>query len=374
MAKSITKLNRDSDSVTVKRQNLINKFDNEQLNSTSSFRYSLKQDTMQQRTKDLKLDIDSIYISSTATQKMNYLDQADGNISKILGYWDNELRMIHIETKNLKGINYERFRKITLAFTCIIFFFIGASLGAIIRKGGLGLPAVISILFFVFYWVIDTICAKMVRNGDWIPFMGAWVPSLILTPIAIFLTYKANTDSQLFNPDAYKRFFSILFGKMRNLIVPIDFDKIIPLSKEQINEAMLKNNDNAKQLESIINDYFQTHKLNKMFRSRKSIIKMNDNTDLLEIKSLYDYIISFYATIDDDENARNVIKNFPLLNPAEFTFPEFLLTGNIFLKIPYTLILLVMKIRKFKKLEYILEDIKTINMNVNNYLNGRNKS
>jgi lipopolysaccharide export system permease protein len=374
MAKSITKLNKDSDSVTVKRQNLINKFDNDQLNSTTSFKYSLKKDTAQQRVKDLKYDIDSIYISSTATQKMGYLDQADGNISKILGYWDNELRMIHIETKNLKGINYERFRKITLAFTCIIFFFIGASLGAIIRKGGLGLPAVISILFFVVYWVIDTICAKMVRSGDWVPFMGAWLPSIILSPIAIFLTYKANTDSQLFNPDAYKRFFSILFGKMKNLIVPVDFDKIILLPKEEISEAMMKNSDNAKLLESIINDYLQTHKLSKMFQSRKSIIRINDNQDLLEIKALYDYILSLYATIDDDENVRNVIKNFPLLNPAEFAFPEFLLNGNIFLKIPYTLILIVMKIRKFKKLEYILEDIKSINMNVNKYLNGKNKS
>jgi lipopolysaccharide export system permease protein len=373
LAKSMTKLNKDSDSIIIKRQDLINKFDNEQLNSTSAFKYTLKKDTVRQRVKNLTYNIDSMFINASALKKVSYLEQAESNVKRITTYWENEIRIIQLETKNLKNINYERNRKFTLAFTCLIFFFIGAPLGAIIRKGGLGLPAVISIFFFVVYWVIDTICRKMVTNGEWSPFFGAWFPSLVLAPIAIFLTYKANTDSQLFNPDAYKRFFNILFGQMKKLMEPIDLDKIIPLANDRIDKAKQESPINAKQLDLLIDNYLKTHQLSKMFQSRQSILKINDNQDLWEIKSLYDYILGFYVTIDDDENVRNIIKGFSELNPEEFTFPQFLLNQNQVLKIPYTLILIIMKIRKFKKLEYILENIKSINIDVNDYLNGRNK-
>jgi lipopolysaccharide export system permease protein len=374
LAKSMSKLNKDSDSVSIKIKNIVNKFDEEQLNSNNAFKFSIKKDTIRQRVKNLSYNVDSIYINSTALQKMNYLEQAESNLTRIMGYWDNELRLIQMENKNLKNIDYERNRKFTLAFTCIIFFFIGAPLGAIIRKGGLGLPVVISIFFFVIYWVIDTICDRMVHNSDWSPVFGAWFPSFILTIIAVFLIYKANTDSQIFNPDAYKRFFNVLFGRMKQLINSIDFDKIDLLPEDRISEAMLTCNNNAKHLESLITEYFDSHKLSKTFQSRIAMLKMNDNQDLMEIKSLYDYLLSFYVTIDDDENFRNLIKKFPALDPSEFTFPQFLMNPNVFLKAPYTLILIVMKIRRFKKLEYILKDIKDINMDVNNYLNDRYKS
>jgi lipopolysaccharide export system permease protein len=372
-AKSISKLGKDSDSANIKIRKIVNKFDEEQLNSTAAFKFSLKTDTARQRVKNISYNVDSIYNNSTALQKMNYLNQVESNLTRIAGYWENELRLIQLETKNLKLIDYERHRKYTLAFICIVFFFIGAPLGAIIRKGGLGLPMVISIFFFVIYFVIDTICGKMVRNGDWNPVFGAWFPSFILAIIAVFLTYKANTDSQIFNPDAYKRFFYILFGRMRHLIAFVDLDKIALLPKEQTREAALKNNDNTKRLGLLIDDYLNAHKLHKMFQTRKSMLKMNDNRDLTEIKSLYDYLLSFYATIDDDENLRSLVKKFPTLELSEFVFPQFLLNPNVFLKIPYTLILIVMKIRRFKKLEYILEDIKSINEDVNKYFNERYK-
>jgi hypothetical protein len=373
-SKSMSKLNKDSDSTNIKIRNIVNKFDEEQLNSTTAFKFSLKADTARQRVKNISYNVDSIYDNSTALQKMNYLNQTESNISRITGYWENELRLIQLETKNLKRIDYERHRKYTLAFICIVFFFIGAPLGAIIRKGGLGLPVVISIFFFVVYFVIDTICDKMVRSSDWSPVFGAWLPSFILATIAVFLTYKANTDSQIFNPDAYKRFFDILFGRMKHLISFVDFDKIALLPKEQTGDAALKNNDNTIRLERLIDDYLNSHKLDKMFQTRKSILSMNDNRDLMEIKSQYDYLLSFYATIDDDENLRGLIKQFPALELSEFVFPQFLMNPNVFLKIPYTLILIVMKIRRFKKLEYILEGIKSINADANKYFNERYKS
>lgn len=96
-------------------------------------------------------------------------------------------------------------RKISLPFSVMIFFLIGAPLGAIIRKGGLGMPIVVSVLFFVVYYIITITGEKFVKDGAWSPFWGIWISSIILFPIAIFLTYKSTNDSAIFNPDAYKQ-------------------------------------------------------------------------------------------------------------------------------------------------------------------------
>ena len=94
-------------------------------------------------------------------------------------------------------------QKMTLSLACIIFFFIGAPLGAIIRKGGLGMPAVISVIIFVFYFIINTSGMKMARDGNWNMVYGMWISTVVLAPIGVFLTYKANGDSVVFNIDVY---------------------------------------------------------------------------------------------------------------------------------------------------------------------------
>ena len=96
-------------------------------------------------------------------------------------------------------------RKFTLSFACLIFFFIGAPLGAIVRKGGLGALVVISVIMFIIYYMIDNTGYKMAREGLWTAFEGMWLSSAVLLPIGIFLTYKAATDSTLFNPDAWQK-------------------------------------------------------------------------------------------------------------------------------------------------------------------------
>lgn len=103
-------------------------------------------------------------------------------------------------------------QKMTLALSCLFFFFVGAPLGAIIRKGGLGLPAVISVLIFIFYYIIDTSGMKMARDGSWNMLYGMWVSSVVLIPFGIFLTYKSNKDSVVFNGELYVSFFRRLLG------------------------------------------------------------------------------------------------------------------------------------------------------------------
>lgn len=116
-------------------------------------------------------------------------------------------RMVSYQTEHLKVNRHEMemHRKFTLPVACLLFFFIGAPLGAIIRKGGLGTPIVISILFFIFYYVIDTFGAKMAREDVWPVWSGMWLSTSVLAVIGAFLTYKSATDSALFKSEAYAR-------------------------------------------------------------------------------------------------------------------------------------------------------------------------
>lgn len=122
----------------------------------------------------------------------------------------------NIKESTVKSINrhlIEWHRKFTLSFACIILFFIGAPLGAIIRKGGLGMPVVISVLFFLVYHITSITSEKLVKQGELDPFTGMWMASFILLPIGLFLTYKASTDSSLFDMETYTKSIRSFFAK-----------------------------------------------------------------------------------------------------------------------------------------------------------------
>lgn len=114
--------------------------------------------------------------------------------------------------RNYRQHEIEAIGKFTLALSCLIFFFIGAPLGAIIRKGGLGMPVIISVLVFIVYYIFDNSGMRMARDGQWTILFGKLISTAILTPIAVFFTYKANKDSTVFNIDLYKNFFMKLLG------------------------------------------------------------------------------------------------------------------------------------------------------------------
>ena len=106
----------------------------------------------------------------------------------------------------------ELMKKFTLSLACLIFFFIGAPLGAIIRKGGLGMPIVVSVLLFIVYYIIDNMGYKLARDGRWEVWQGIWLSSAVLLPLGIFLTKKAVNDSAVFNPDAWLNFLRRFTG------------------------------------------------------------------------------------------------------------------------------------------------------------------
>ena len=130
-------------------------------------------------------------------------DQAMSKAETLMSYANGGHAKVTSSTIDLYKSEADWHRKLSLPVSVFIFFLIGAPLGAIIRKGGLGLPVVISVLFFVIYYVLTMMGEKMVKEGTMIPFIGMWLSSIVLGPIAIFLTVKSKRDSQLFNIEAY---------------------------------------------------------------------------------------------------------------------------------------------------------------------------
>ena len=122
---------------------------------------------------------------------------------------------LNYQVENINKHKKEWHKKFTLSIACLIFFFIGAPLGSIIRKGGLGLPVVISVLFFIVYHLISTIAERMAVFGDLNMFLGVWLSSLVLLPVGLFFTFKATSDAALFDGDSWKKAFQKVFKKKR---------------------------------------------------------------------------------------------------------------------------------------------------------------
>ncbi len=165
--------------------------------------------------------VDSLYQSLSLAQSEAVVDRALKRLESARS--DFEYLKASMQRDNFRyrrsGIEY--YKKFSLAFACIIFFFIGAPLGAIIRKGGIGMPAVVSVVLFIAYYLIDTAGQKLVKNGEWEAIYGMALSSAILLPLGIFLTIKAVNDSTLFNADSYlsviKKIFNVkvLFRYLR---------------------------------------------------------------------------------------------------------------------------------------------------------------
>ena len=121
------------------------------------------------------------------------------------------------QVENINKHKKDWHKKVTLSIACLIFFFIGAPLGSIIRRGGLGLPVVISVVFFIIYHLISTIAERMAVFGDLNMFLGVWLSSLVLLPVGLFFTFKATTDAALFDGDSWKKALQKLFKRHKTI-------------------------------------------------------------------------------------------------------------------------------------------------------------
>lgn len=156
--------------------------------------------------------LDTTYQNLSPDQRKTVIKSALTNAQSTQAEF--EFRGMTTESTNstLRRHHMEARKKFTHSLACLIFFFIGAPLGAIIRKGGLGVPVVVSVIVFIFYYIINAGGEKMAKSGEWAVWFGIWLSTMVLTPIGLFLINRANKDSVVFNIEGYQNFFKRLLG------------------------------------------------------------------------------------------------------------------------------------------------------------------
>lgn len=161
------------------------------------------------------MNADSLLKSMTLEDSLRTMSSAATHLQVL--YADIQNRHFEDQSayKKLRTNNQEWHRKFTFPFACLVFFFIGAPLGAIIRKGGIGVPVIVSIVFFLIYYIIDTFCQNMISSEKMEVWIGMWISTLVLVPVGVFLTISATRDSASLNTDAYLLFFRRLLGSDR---------------------------------------------------------------------------------------------------------------------------------------------------------------
>ena len=222
VSKNIVRLTHDIDSVNVVRDSLRRGLSLQMREEKLFAKAFESKDTINVLKEGKIYDFNSLLEGATYRQAKNIMSNTVSRINSVLNDVKYSSGVISDSDWYFTKHSLEWHRKFTLSFACLIFFFIGAPLGAIIRKGGLGMPAVVSVVMFIIYYIIDTMGVKMAREAVWDVWQGMWLSSMVLLPIGIFLTYKAATDSTLFNVDGwrvfFKRFKTSGFAKKKNSI------------------------------------------------------------------------------------------------------------------------------------------------------------
>ncbi len=161
---------------------------------------------------DKAVNINDLIKSLPQNDQQQIVNQALSNATTEMQDLEFQGYMVNEDNYIMRRHQIELIKKFTLSLACLIFFFIGAPLGAIIRKGGLGMPIVISVILFIIYYIIDNSGYKLARDGRWVVWQGIWLSSAVLLPLGIFLTKKAVNDSAVFNPDAWLNFLRRVTG------------------------------------------------------------------------------------------------------------------------------------------------------------------
>lgn len=236
LSHSIDSMSARLDSVNIRDRKIIGQHTYFSYRNTEAYQNRLeeadslkveKPKALQKKEQPAKIDFDSLLNSYSRDEMAQHLMSAASEAENSRYNMLESTQKAGLQ-KNIRFHEVERHRKFTLSFACLIFFFIGAPLGAIIRKGGLGMPVVVSVALFIVYYIIDNIGYKMARDGVWEAWQGMWLSSFALFPLGVFLTYKAMNDSALFNPEAYGKFIRKIFfiktppkisDERRNIIV-----------------------------------------------------------------------------------------------------------------------------------------------------------
>ena len=249
-----------------------------------------KKDSLKEIKKGEKLIFDTLYNKLPQDKKLMAVNQAQSTVQQELSDLDFKSMSTSDADYMIRQHKIEAINKFTLALSCLIFFFIGAPLGAIIRKGGLGFPVVISVLVFIVFFILDNTGYRMSRSGMWAIWFGKGLAPAVLTPLAIFVTYKATNDSSVFNMDVYKEFFMKLLGLRQKRhyfgkeVIITDPDYQTDAEKlERINQDITLYNKEHKlvHLPNVINVFFKyepDHEIERINAELEEVIEDLTNT------------------------------------------------------------------------------------------------
>lgn len=213
-SKNMATLEADIDSMKVLNDSVGRAYYNEAMEATyRPVPHLTKSDTTKIEKAVLSsFNVDSLFDAATLMEKQKIISSAVSRAESAASDWSFKGFNIQQTESSLRKHMTAWHEKFTLSLACLIFFFIGAPLGGIIRKGGLGMPVVVSVLIFIIYYIINNTGYKMARDGKWIVWMGMWTSTAILAPLGAFLTYKSNNDSVVLNADAYINWFKKIVG------------------------------------------------------------------------------------------------------------------------------------------------------------------
>jgi lipopolysaccharide export system permease protein len=259
------------------------------------------------------LPLDTMIAGLSTAEKARVFREAAQTVS--MQRMDSEYRTASMEDydRQIRRHWIQFWQKITMALACIVFFFIGAPLGAIIRKGGLGLPVVISVIIFIVYYIVNTAGMKLGREGTIPVWFGMWLSTIVLAPLGMFFAIKSNNDSTVFNFDSYTAFFRKLFGvRIKRYIVRKEViidDPDYALSAEMLEQIIAESQD-----------YRRTHNLKRVPNYINLFFRNGYDERISKLSDKMEYVVEMLAN-SKDRHILQYLNALPVLDADAHTAP-----------------------------------------------------
>lgn len=356
--KGLAKLYRDLDSLQHNNDSIGRVFYNEVQMSYYNTSGLSRTDTLAAIKEAGKktFNVDSAFARLNNDGKRSVLGIARSQVQAVDA--DLEFKAMVTEDANrmIRQHKIEMYKKFVLSLSCLIFFFIGAPLGTIIRKGGLGIPVIVSVLVFIVYYILDNSGYQMARRGIWAIWFGELLATMVLVPLAVFVTYKANKDSAVFNFDAYRNLLMNLLGmrQKRNIMAK----EVIINEPDYWRDAEL-----LSEVTERAQVYAEAHRLKTAPNVKRVFFEYQADNEMEEINRLLE------TAIDDLGNTRdkailNLLNEYPVMSVKAHTRPfnrQWLNTVAAIL-VPVGLVLYV---RMWRFRSRLLKDLRVVVHNNN---------
>ncbi len=314
-AKSLSQIFHDMDSIRADYDSIGRSFYCDAMMLQFGMKPISRKDSLQAQklVAEGKVDATKNFEKLPADKKLEIVNRAISTVQNNVGDLEFKAMVTKDGDKLLRQHSIEAINKFTLALSCLIFFFIGAPLGAIIRKGGLGVPVIISVLVFIVYYIFDNTGYRMARGGMWAVWFGKSIAVAVLTPLAVFFTYKANCDSVVFNVDAYRNLLMKILG-MRVKRSISRKDVIIE------DPDYRKDADEARWLAAEAKEYSMAHKLKTPPNFINVFFKYQQDHAVEEMGERMETMISDLSN-SRDRMVINLINEYPMIMVKAHTRP-----------------------------------------------------